>query len=73
MSTTPRWKDAPSWANWLTCDVDGWWWFEKEPVLHDVDGTYVCPIFGGRATSASYDNLLDKPFKEERYAWEADF
>lgn len=30
----PDWKDAPEWANWLTMDDDGeWYWHETEPSL----------------------------------------
>lgn len=27
----PDWKDAPPWAQWLTYDADGWYWWEREP------------------------------------------
>lgn len=28
----PNWNQAPEFANWLTQDEDGdWWWFENEP------------------------------------------
>ena len=43
----PDWKDAPEWAMWLAADDDGWTWFEKEPVVHEIDGNYVCGIHGG--------------------------
>jgi hypothetical protein len=30
----PDWKDAPDWANWLSRDEDGgWWWYEIKPCL----------------------------------------
>lgn len=30
----PDWKDAPEWANYLTKDADGdWWWHEYTPEL----------------------------------------
>jgi hypothetical protein len=28
------WNDAPAWANWVTMDKDGeWYWWEKMPVV----------------------------------------
>ncbi len=33
MTTKPQWKDAPQWANWLSQDHDGkWFWFEYRPI-----------------------------------------
>lgn len=30
----PDWKDAPSWANWLSMDEGGiWHWFEEKPYI----------------------------------------
>lgn len=29
----PDWKDAPEWANYLTQDCDGrWYWWEHKPI-----------------------------------------
>lgn len=31
----PDWKDAPEWAQWLSCDHSGdWYWFTHKPVLN---------------------------------------
>jgi len=43
---TPDWKDAPSWANWLAMDSDGfWYWYENRPFAGNKifrgDGTFV--------------------------------
>jgi hypothetical protein len=30
----PSWNDAPEWANYLTCDNDGqWYWYEEKPIF----------------------------------------
>lgn len=45
----PDWSDAPSWAEWLAQDSDGWWyWYEVKPrILH------LCWIvMGGKHISA---------------------
>lgn len=32
--TTPKWEEAPDWANWVAQDEDGeWFWFEVKPKL----------------------------------------
>lgn len=31
----PDWKDAPEWANYLTLDDQGWYWFEDKPKLYN--------------------------------------
>ena len=29
-----EWEDAPSWANYLAMDANGyWWWYEEKPQL----------------------------------------
>lgn len=29
----PKWKDAPTWANYRSQDKDGtWWWWEFSPI-----------------------------------------
>jgi len=33
MTYRPCWEDAPEWAQYLTHDKDGWFWWENEPVL----------------------------------------
>lgn len=36
MITYPDWKDSPRWANWLTQDKNGeWFWWELEPKYFD--------------------------------------
>jgi hypothetical protein len=41
----PDWKDAPEWANWLGCNVDGdWFWFEDEPAPNNK-GSFHVPTF----------------------------
>lgn len=35
----PDWKDAPAWANWLTCGYSGSWvWHSDEPIFEEQDG-----------------------------------
>ena len=29
----PDWSNAPEWANWLTYDKDGWFWWEVKPII----------------------------------------
>ena len=29
----PSWDDAPDWANWLTYDESGWFWWEVKPII----------------------------------------
>lgn len=32
----PNWTDAPEWANWLACDLDGiWYWYHDEPEVNE--------------------------------------
>ena len=34
----PSWSEAPEWANYLTQDEDGqWYWFEKKPRIWGGD------------------------------------
>ncbi len=34
----PNWKDAPSWANYLSMDMDGdWYWYENKPSAGNID------------------------------------
>ena len=35
LQTTPSWDNAPEWANWLTYDKDGWYWWEHEPEFYN--------------------------------------
>lgn len=33
----PNWKDAPSWARWLTRNIYGqWWWHSKKPKIMTI-------------------------------------
>lgn len=34
VNVKPSWDDAPEWANWLTYDKDGWYWWEDEPYIY---------------------------------------
>lgn len=37
----PTWKNAPVWANWLSQDQDGkWFWSEYKPVAIERDGCF---------------------------------
>ena len=32
MNNKPDWKDAPEWAQWLSMDSDGeWYWHDRKP------------------------------------------
>ena len=51
--TKPDWKDAPEWANYLSMNRDGWWWWhELMPTIFEncyewvqVEGyARACPI-----------------------------
>ena len=35
LQTTPSWDNAPEWANWLTYDKDGWYWWDAKPDLYE--------------------------------------
>lgn len=38
----PNWEDAPFWAEYLSQDENGaWYWFENEP-LRNRSGEWVC-------------------------------
>jgi len=38
----PDWEDAPEWANWVTMDADGaWYWFETKPSICSDEGIWV--------------------------------
>lgn len=48
----PDWKDAPDWANWLSMDSDGaWWWHENEPHINEY-GFWDVEDDAGEKTSA---------------------
>ena len=32
---SPSWDNAPKWANWLTYDKDGWYWWQDMPDFYD--------------------------------------
>ncbi len=50
----PNWKDAPEWANWLTMDGDGWWfWFEHEPEFDDEEHAWFGADKDAQTTVAS--------------------
>jgi hypothetical protein len=51
----PDWKDAPEWAQWLTFDRDGWWWFDKKP-LQKSDGTSIISADGKQSQRAYTEN-----------------
>jgi len=36
----PDWKDAPDWAEWLSCDMDGWTWFERKPYFSEDEEVF---------------------------------
>lgn len=36
MKDKPKWETAPEWARFLTCDNDGWFWWENEPITEDT-------------------------------------
>jgi len=41
----PSWDDAPSWAQWLAMDGDGWWgWYEVEPVWDEGEGQWIIDL-----------------------------
>ena len=37
----PSWDNAPDWANWLTYDKDGWYWWEDMPYYDDTTEVYL--------------------------------
>ena len=49
VNVKPSWDDAPDFANWLTCDDDGWYWWEDEPCV--FEGIYL----------AECDSMAPKP------------
>ena len=42
--TRPNWIDAPRWANWLSQDRDGqWYWFDNMPIPDKQEGFFYPP------------------------------
>lgn len=61
----PNWKDAPDWAQWLSQDADGeWFWSEEEPEY----GVYVPGqwFVGQRQFQYAGRSELTAPAKEHR-------
>ena len=48
----PSWDDAPDWANWLTYDESGWFWWKEKPSLYDK--VYLMRSDGIEMNSADY-------------------
>jgi len=46
------WDDAPEWANWLTYDVDGWWWHDNKP--KEITNNYLPYDFKSKCDYCAY-------------------
>ena len=52
VNVKPSWDDAQDWANWLTYDKDGWFWWDAKPDLYD--GVYLMNSDGFEMNSADF-------------------
>lgn len=51
----PSWKDAPDWANWLTKDGSGeYWWWDEPPDAYGYGLTWEPKFYGKSECSPNY-------------------
>ena len=61
----PMWDTAPRWAQWLTQDGDGtWYWYEREPHWIDEDNMY--DETSGGCCALARDGIVEPGHKEQR-------
>ena len=63
---TIYWNNAPEWANYITMDEDGeWYWYENEPYLDSYE-KYWCPN-GGESILADSESVAFVGWKDTLY------
>ncbi|MGI2025787.1 hypothetical protein [Endozoicomonas acroporae] len=69
MTTKPQWKDAPQWANWLSQDHDGkWFWSAGKVAASKRDGffspvgfaDYRCKLAGRGEVNHQWKQTLEQ-------------
>lgn len=63
MQVEVDWSKAPEWANFVTLDTCGMYWWENEPVLMEAWDT-LCYSRGEGVTQGRYQNAY-RDFKQE--------
>ena len=66
-NTPPPWSEAPPWAEWLSQDKDGsWFFYESKPYASDIDiewrfdGESKCLLMSWRDSNPNWRDTLQK-------------